>query len=89
MGRTPDWAETPQVSSILTGGKHALRTVGTVDPGSSSQHMDKDLAKAHGLPCYPMHTSDTVFVIDGPPAGTLTNYTVAYVVVIEARSCST
>ncbi len=39
--------------------------------------MDKDFARIHSLPYYPMHTPDTVFVIDGYPAGALIYYTVA------------
>jgi hypothetical protein len=48
--------------------------------------MDKDFTKAHSLPHYPMHTPDTIFAIDGCPAGTLIHYTVAYVNIGGHRS---
>jgi hypothetical protein len=86
MGRTPDRAEAFEISCILTGGKQYLRTIATIDIGSSSKPMNEDFARTHGLPRYPMHTPETIFAIDGRPAGTLTHDTVAYVDIGGHRS---
>ncbi len=79
MGRSQDWAEAPQISCILTREKQALRTAAMINFSSSSQQMNEDFARIHGLPCYPMHTLDTVFAINSCPANSLTHYTVAYI----------